>query len=105
VQGVPNLLLTQLLIVGSSFLTIYIWFKSEPPTPPSKAAAQLSEKLSSKGNSTNQTKGTIYDKDAMRNVAAQLFKSKNYNILFVTFTLSLGHLNAAAALLGQLPGI
>lgn len=96
VRGISNLLLVQLIIAAVALFLTCTLFSNAPPSPPSASAqdmaAQRTEDLigGRKGNFKQELR--------------QLFRNTEYMKLFFAFTVSLGNLNALAALLNQLPG-
>jgi hypothetical protein len=86
--GIRTLLVVQLLISTATLFLVFCFFKDKPPTPPSQSTT----------NTQQQPNSNIFKE------IKNLFVKVEYVKLFFSFTLILGHLNALAALLNQLPG-
>lgn len=90
--GIRVLLTVQLIVAGVAYALILMFFKAEPPTPPSESAKTMQQ--ANANRSSNR----------MFREVANLYSNKEYLKLFMAFTIVLGNMNAIAALLNQLPG-
>ena len=88
-KGINKLLFVQFVLTAIALLFTVVFFKDEPPTPPTASAKTM--QMNKKSNQ-------------MFIEVANLFQNKEYVKLFLSFTIILGSLNALAALLNQLPG-
>lgn len=88
-QGIKKLLIVQFAVAAIAMVFTLVFFRDEPPTPPTSSAKTMQQNKKS-----NQ----------MFIEVANLFQNVEYVKIFCSFTIILGSLNALAALLNQLPG-
>jgi sugar phosphate permease len=88
-QGILTLCLVQLIVTSIALFLTFLFFRDEPPTPPTTSAKTM--QMNKKSNQ-------------MFIEVTNLFQNGEYVKLFFSFTIILGSLNALAALLNQLPG-
>lgn len=91
-NGIEDLVLTQLATAAAALIFVLLFFRSQPPLPPSYTA------------STKQSGVAVSNTKSMTDEVITLFKNPEYLKLFISFSIILGNLNALAALLNQLPG-
>ena len=98
VKGVDILLLIQLAIATAAFTLVALCFKAKPAQPPTRSA----EKVAAAANAASHNISVDYT-SAYYDILS-LIDNTPYVCLFIAFAIGLAHLNALAALLGQLPG-
>jgi hypothetical protein len=107
VTGIWLLCLVQLLVATTSVALVFFMYESRPPTPPSQSEKEVMERSeknrkNAEGMEVQRVERT--SSSGTRGELSQLSQHGNFVKLFVGFVLVLGHLNALAALIGQLPG-
>ena len=90
-KGVTGLLITQLILAIIGIVTTFLFFQSQPQSPPSASAKHM------QGVSTEKS---VSIKDEL----FLLLNNAEYVKLLLSFTIILSNMNALATLLNQLPG-
>jgi len=112
VRGMPDLMLTQLLMCILPLVLTAALFRDAPPTPPSKSTQLKNDRqqrehdlhLSSTGssNSSSDGKGELWSQLLLSDDLVQLQNNKNYLVLFCAFSIGVGFFNSLMTLLNQL---